>query len=479
VGANVRVCATPIRLAALSVRVAAGLASVFYVGTANADTLEEALGYAYQNNPQLNAQRALVRATDENVSQAVSGYRPRVSATINGGYQSLSTTTRLLPAPLNAPAIYFTQSGTNTPHGAGLTATQTLLNGYQTGNRTRQADSQVLAARETLRNAEQTILLNSATAYMNLLRESANLELQRRNVEVLVEQLRQTRDRFKAGDVTATDMSQSESRLAAGRSQVLTAEANYKISVSVYRQVIGIIPGRLAPAIPVDRYSPRSGDDATAAAISQHPAVTAAQFTVDAAEAAVKVAEGALYPSLTLQGNLQKNWEPSLSTIDTFSASVLGQFSVPIYQGGAEYSLIRQAKETVGQRRMELAVARDQTRQGAMQAWAQLEAAKLQIEAARIQVATTESALNGVRDEARVGQRTTLDVLNAQQELVNARVALVNSQRDRLVASYAVLASVGRLSPQVLNLRVSTYDTQVHYQQVRDAWTGVRTPDGR
>jgi outer membrane protein len=193
----------------------------------------------------------------------------------------------------------------------------------------------------------------------------------------------------------------------------------------------------------------------------------------------VKVAEGALYPSVQLQGNVQKNYETALNQLQSFTASIGGQLSVPLYQGGAEYAAIRQAKETQGQRQLDLNVARDQVRMNVAQAWAQLDAAKSSIESTKNQVKAAESALNGVREEARLGQRTTLDVLNAQQELVTARVAMVTAQRDRLVDSYALLASVGRLSPRVLGLQVPNYDPMVHYHQVRDAWTGLRTPDGR
>jgi outer membrane protein len=330
-----------------------------------------------------------------------------------------------------------------------------------------------------LRVAEQSTLLAAVTAYMNLLRDGAILDLQRRNVEVLQEQLRQTRDRFNVGEVTRTDVAQAESRLAAGRSQVLNAEAVYKASVATYRQVIGIEPGKLAPGAPVDRFSPHTLPSSVGLATATHPAVTSAQYSVDAALLQVKVAEGALYPTLALQGNVQQSYESSLLQLRTFNASMIGLLTVPIYQGGAEYSLIRQAKETLGQRRLDLDTARDNVRQQVVQAWGQLEAAKANIEATQAQVQAAEIALNGVREEARVGQRTTLDVLNAQQELVNARVALVSAQRDRVVASYTLLAAVGRLSPQVLGLRVPAYDANVHYQQVRDVWAGARTPDGR
>ena len=339
----------------------------------------------------------------------------------------------------------------------------------------------MLAARGTLRLAEQTVLLNAATAYMNLLRDTAILDLQRRNVEVLQEQLRQTRDRFNVGEVTRTDVAQAESSLAAGRSQVLLAEANYTASVATYRQVIGSEPGKLSPASPVDRFSPHNLPGAIATSSANNPAVMTAQYNVDVALEAVKVAEGALYPTVTVQGSYTQNWlsPQSLATMNAYNASVLGTLSVPIYQGGAEYSLIRQTKETLGQKRLDLDSTRDQIRQNVVQAWGQLDAAKANINATQAQVQASEIALNGIREEARVGQRTTFDVLTAQQTLVNARVALVTAQHDRVVASYSLLSAVGRLSPQVLGLRVPVYDATVHYKQVRDSWAGVRNPDGR
>jgi outer membrane protein len=451
-------------------------------GRASAETLESALVQAYQNNPTLNSQRAALRAVDEGVPQALSGYRPRVTVTATAGEQSLSQTSLTNPgrAP-GTPATYFTQNGYNSPYGATATISQTIFNGFQTANRTRQAEASVLAGRETLRNTEQTVLLNAVTAYMNLLRDSAILDLQRRNVEVLQEQLRQTRDRFNVGEVTRTDVAQAESSLAAGRSQVLTAQSNYATSQATYRQVIGTAPGKLTPGTPVDRFSPQNLNGAFGLAATTHPSVTSAQYNIDIAQQAVKVAEGALYPTLSVQGSYQQQFmsQSSLNTYQSSGATVLGTLSVPIYQGGAEYSLIRQAKETLGQRRMDFDTARDSVRQGVAQSWGQLDAAKANIEATTAQVQSAEIALNGVREEARVGQRTTFDVLTAQQTLVNARVALVTAQRDRVVASYALLASVGRLTPPVLGLQVAVYRPGVHYEQIRDSWAGVRTPDGR
>jgi outer membrane protein len=444
-----------------------------------AETVESALVKAYRNNPQLNVQRALVRATDENVPQALAGYRPRITALATVGEQSVSTTSQLLPQQRGAPAQYLTNSGQNAPYSAGLTITQTVFNGFQTANRTRAAEGQVFSARETLRTTEQGVLLSALTAYMNVLRDYAGLELQKRNVEVLTEQLRETRDRFKVGDVTSTDISQSETRLAAGMTQVSVAEQNYKTSVATYRQTIGDDPVNLNPGTVVDRFLPKTLGECIAEGINQHPAINTAMYNVDVALRQVTVAEGALLPSFVVQGNAQQAFESQLDVPKNYNLSVIGQLSVPIYQGGAEYSAVRQAKETLGQQRLQLDLVRDQVRQAIVQSWSQLDAAKAQIKSTQTQVTAAESALNGVREEARVGQRTTLDVLNAQQELVNARVAVVTAQRDRIVASYTVLAAVGRLSPRVLGLPVTNYDAIVHYQQVRDNWVGLRTPDGK
>jgi outer membrane protein len=458
---------------------------------AAADTLVWALVQAYQNNPSLNAQRASLRATDENVPQALSGYRPKLSITANGGenFTNAVTQTYTNSASVLGPCFVANPAGcvssvtsVSTPftsRGVGASATETLYNGMQTANRVRQAESQVMGARETLRVTEQQVLLDAATAYMNLLRDEAILELNRRNVEVLTEQLKQTRDRFNVGEVTRTDVAQAESRLAAGRSALLGAQSNDLTSVGNYRRVIGVAPGKLAPGVPVDRFSPPSLKGAIAQGEALSPSVLAATYGVDIAELAVKINEGSLYPNLTLAANVSQNWLATDTTPRQFLASIAGQLTIPLYQGGGEYSAIRQSKETLGQQRLNLDVNRDQARATVVQNWGQLIAAKAQIEATTAQVNAAEIALNGVREEARVGQRTTLDVLNAQQELVNARVSLVTAQHDRVVASYTLLAAVGALSVRTLGLSAPIYDPQVHYQQVRDAWIGLRTPDGR
>src|SRR5712672_252901 len=452
---------------------------MMYIGPspALADTIEAALVRAYQNNPQLNAQRASVRATDENVPQALSGYRPRVALTASAGYQYLDT---LLTSGGTPTAIVRTDThGTNAPRSAGLTVTQTLFNGQQTANRTRAAESQVSGSREALRFLESSVLFSAATIYMDYLRDSAIVEVQRSNTRVLEQTLKQTRDRFNVGEVTRTDVAQSEAQLAAGRTQELTAESNLTTTRSNFRRIIGNEPQALAPGSPVDRYLPGTLPAAVDLSLVENPNVTAAMYGIDVTFLQVKIAEGALLPTVSLQASVQQSYEQTMTTFSSFGASAIAQLSVPIYQGGAEYSLIRQSKETLAQQRLNLETTRDQTRANAVTAWGQLVAGKAQVASAQAQVTASEIALNGVREEAKAGQRTTLDVLNAQQTLVNARVALVTAQHDRVVASYSVLNAIGRLSPQVLNLATTVYDPSVHYQQVRDSWLGVRTPDGR
>lgn len=442
-----------------------------------ADTIEAALVRAYQNNPQLNAQRAQVRSTDENVPQALSGYRPKVALTGSVGYQYTDTNTTSGGSPTAIVRTEF--HGTDAPRSAGLTVTQTLFNGQQTANKTRAAESQVSGAREALRVLEQTVLLAAATIYMDYLRDSAIVEVQKSNVRVLEQTLKQTRDRFNVGEVTRTDVAQSEAQLAAGKTQLLAAEATLTTTKANFRRIIGNEPEQLAPGSPVDRFLPGTLAGAVELSLIENPNVTASMFGIDVNYLQVKVSEGALLPTVSLQASVQQSYEQTMTVFRSFGAAAVAQLSVPVYQGGAEYSLIRQSKENLAQQRLVLEQTRDATRANTVTAWGQLVAGKAQVASAQAQVTASEIALNGVREEAKAGQRTTLDVLNAQQALVNARVALVTAQHDRVVASYAVLTAVGRLSPQVLKLPTNVYDPSVHYQQVRDSWFGVRTPDGR
>jgi outer membrane protein len=459
---------------------AAGLAALSPRPLA-AETIDSALAKAYQNNPQLNAQRAIVREADEGVPEALSGYRPSIAANASIGreYSNLAQTIPPGAIPTAPNGLTFSAKGLTTPRSVGLTGTQTFYNGERTANSVRKAESQVSAARETLRMMEQSVLLAAATVYMDVSRDTANLQVQQNNVRVLERTLQDTRNRFIAGQVTATDVAQAEAQLAAGQASLHAAESTLMTTRANYRRIIGVEPTNLAAATPVDRLAPPTMTAAIALGIAQNPAVLAALYDVDVAQLQVKISEGALWPTLTGQYSIQDQWEPQLLTPRDFTNSVMLNLSVPIYQGGAEYSAIRLSKETVGQQRLTVDQVRDQTRADVVQAWGQLQAAKAEVEAATRQNDAAARALTGVRNEALAGQRTTQDVLIAEQNLVNARQNLLVAQHDRVVASYSLLSAVGRLSAAELHLPVSVYDPQVHYHQVRDSWIGLRTPSGQ
>ena len=442
--------------------------------------MESALARAYQGNPQLNAQRAIVRQNDEGVSQALSGYRPTLSATASVGEQYTNETGVFPPIPPGLPnGVTFNVKGVTTQRAVGLNGAQTLFNGEQTANKVRKAESQVSAARETLRMMEESVLLSAASAYMDVSRDTANLDVQQNNIRVLQRTLKDTRNRFAAGQVTATDVAQAEAQLAAGEATLHAAESTLMTTRANFRRIIGVDPANLAAASPVDRLAPTTLNAAVAVGAAENPTVTAALYGVDVAQLQVRIAEGALWPTLAFQGGVQQQVFSNILTPNLVLGTAMLNLSVPIYQGGAEYSAIRLSKETVGQQRLNVDQVRDQTHANVVQAWGQLQAAKAQVEAAVRQNDASERALEGVRNEAQAGQRTTLDVLNAEQALVNARVNLIVAQHDRVVASYSLVSAVGRLSAQELRLPVTIYDPMVHYQQVRDAWYGMRTPGGR
>lgn len=434
-----------------------------------AQNLQSALSSAYRANPDLNAARAKARGVDESVPTAQSGYRPKVTATGDVGATSLTTNT---PPGVKRHNELF-------PAGVGVSISQTLYNGSRTGNSVRAAESGVLAERETLRNTEQNTLLDGVTAYMNVLRDTALHGLRENNVTVLTEQVRQTKDRFNVGEVTRTDVAQAEARLAGSKSDLAVSKSNLRGSIARFKQVIGIDPKKLAPVQPVGgKQLPKTQGDAVNRALKDHPAIAAALHGVDVQLLNVKVVEGELLPTVSVTGSLSRRFDTTTNQDRRNSASVVGSLSIPIYDGGSAYARTRAAKETLGERRLNVDSARDRVVAAVIAAWALMEATGFQIEGAAAQVQAAEIALNGVREEAKVGQRTTLDVLNAQQELLNARVAQVTAQRDRVVASYSLLSATGQLSARSLGLKVATYDPKVHYEQVKDKWLGLRTPSG-
>ncbi len=445
----------------------------FVATAASAESLPEALVKAYQTNPQLNAERARQRATDENVPQALAGYRPQIVASLSSGLQAVRN---LLPDNT-------VQSATLKPWVIGVTVTQTLFNGFKTASSVRVAELQVQSGREALRNVGQGVLLDAVTAYSNVLANQSLVEAQRTNVSFLQETLAITQRRLKAGDVTPTDTSQAEARLSRGQADLNAAEVNLAVSQATYSQVIGNPPGSLRAAEPVDRLLPRSRDDSTTLAFKQNPAVLAAGFDVDVASTSIRVAESSLMPTVTLQGSASHavDDDPTLSVFRTDQASIVGQINAPIYDGGAAASQTRQAKELTAQSRLVLDQVRNQARTAALGAWVANEGAKIAVTASESEVRAATVALQGVQKEAQGGQRTTVDVLNSEADLIGAKARLIGAQRDRVIASYTLLSAVGRLDVKTLALNTPDYLPETHYHQVRDAWEGLRTrtPSGQ
>lgn len=438
---------------------------------ARAETLVEAMVKAYQSNPQLNAARARQRATDENVSQALSGYRPQIVASLSAGLQQVRN---LLPDNV-------VQTATLKPWTVGLTVTQTLFNGFKTANNVRVAEAQVRSGREALRNVGQGILLDAVTVYMNVLANGALVDAQRANIAFLRQTLSNTRTRLNAGDVTPTDAAQAEARLSRGLADLNAAEVALAVSKATYSQVVGEPPAQLLAATPVDRFSPPTLADATNVARQENPAVLAAQLDVDVAQSSIAVAESGLLPTVSVQASVSRavQNDPTLATSRMDQTSVLGQVGVPLYDAGMAAAQTRQAKEVTSQSRLVLEQVRNQTRTAATGAWVANEGAKVAVTAAESEVRAANVALLGVQREAQAGQRTTVDVLNALQDLTNARARLILAQRDRVIASYTLLGAVGRLDVKTLGLNTPDYLPEVHYYQVRDAWHGLRTPAGQ
>jgi outer membrane protein len=305
------------------------------------------------------------------------------------------------------------------------------------------------------------------------------VEAQRTNVTFLRGTLETAQRRYGTGDITTTDVAQAEARLSRGTADLNNAEVNLAVSQATYSQVVGSPPGRLVQAEPVDRLLPRAKSEAVAISRAEHPTILAAMYDVDAAQSAIRVAESALLPTLGVQGNVSRMSNTDTSNLDmkrSDQASIVGQLNIPIYDGGMAPSQVRQAKETVGQMRSELDKIRLQAETAVTAAWVTNEGSRISLTAAESELRAATVALAGVQRESQTGQRTTIDVLNAQQDLVMARSRLIQAQRDRVVASYTLLSAIGRLQHSRLGLKTPNYDPTVHYQQVRDAWHGLRTP---
>jgi TolC family type I secretion outer membrane protein len=421
---------------------------------AGAETLEEALAATYSNNPTLQAARAELRATDELVPQALSGWRP--TAAIDGEIGQEWEDSSL------------TGSETRTPRAAELSVTQPLYRGGRTVAGTSAAENTVLAQRERLLAIEQDVLLQGVTAYMDVVREEAVLRLNINNEQVLMRQLEAARDRFEVGEITRTDVAQAESRLAGATAQRIAAEGLLAAARAIYREVIGDAPGTLTQPGPADELP--ASEEETVSGSTSVPNVRAAEYAERAARDGVDVVFGELLPSVALTGALSTGEDVSRRNVSDDSASIIAQVTIPLYQAGQVTSRVREAKQRVSQRRQDIETQRRAAAQAATTSWQALETARAQIESFEAQVRAGEIALEGVQQEAAVGSRTVLDILDAEQELLNARVSLVQARRDHVVASYRVISAVGRLTALELALPVEAYDMERYYQEYRNTW---------
>jgi outer membrane protein len=439
----------------------------------SAETIYGAMEKAYQNNPDLNAARAGLRATDEGVPIAKAGYRPRISATATGSLTRLESELDPLVGGGTATEDFHTGS-------AGITITQQIFDGFQTLNNVRAAEANVFSNRETLKANEISILLAAAQSYANIARDQRIVSIRKQNLSFLREQLNAANARLEVGEGTRTDVSQAEAELASAQALLVNAVAQLKQSEAVYVQIVGDAPTRIKQPSPASKALPKNLDQAVAAGLREHPTIAAAQYDVDAAGYGVKSAEGTMLPGVVVQGALERSTGNSPGGgLDGNTASITARLEIPLYQGGAEYGQIRQAKERLGQQRILVDSARLEVQQTIVSAHAELEAALANITANRSQVSAANMALEGVIEERKVGQRTTLDVLDAQQSLLVAEESLVASQRNAVVASYSLLASMGRLTIKSQGLQVAEYRAEEHYEAVKVKWFGLRTVDGR
>lgn len=440
---------------------------------ADAQSLHDALAAAYTNNPELLAQRAEQRAVDEGVPQALANWRPNVTLSGDVARSQTHLNTR---TTTNRDQI-------RSPRSTDLVVTQPLFRGLRTVAGIAEAENKVLSQRAKVIAKEQDVLLDAATAYVGVVRDRAVLNLKINNEQVLRRQLEAAQDRFRVGEITRTDVSQAEARLAGATADRIGAEGDLETARAKYRNVIGESPRNLTqPAAPTDL--PASLEAAVAAASTQHPDVVSADFDVRSANDNIKSVRGELLPTLNVIGTISRAWESSTNDSQLTTGSVKLDLSVPIYQKGSVYSRLREAKIDAGKSRLTLDGARRDQIQAASDAWETLAAAKARIQSFNAQIQAAEIALEGVQREATVGSRTVLDVLDAEQELLDAKVSLVRAQRDEVVAAFELKESVGLLTARQLQLPVTIYDPAAYYKRVRmklfgGDTPGATTPDGK
>ncbi len=456
-GASTKARRFKLRAAFLSGAIICGVTGA---ATVNAQTLEEALANAYTTNPGLQAARAELRVTDETVNQALSDWRPNVEFSTSAGLDRVETNGE------------FGSRGLRNRKSGGIVVKQNLYRGGQTTAETEQREYEVLAQRAELSEFEQQVLLYAATAFINVVRDQAVVELQENNEKILLRQLGATRDRFTVGEVTRTDVSQAEARVARAKADRIQAEGNLENSRTNFERVVGMPPTELnAPEF--KHQLPETLEEAISIASKENPSVVSAQFVKKAAQKYVRRVMGELLPDLSLEGTLRKSEDESSAGSTREDASILATLTIPLYQQGAVMSRVRKAKQEAAQRRLEHEDDRRVAIEGARTAWEDLQTARARIVAFMIEIKSSDIALEGVRQEANVGSRTVLDVLDAEQELLDAQVNLVRAQRDEFVAATELTAAVGRLTAKEYNLEVDYYDETVHYNKVRDKFYGL------
>jgi TolC family type I secretion outer membrane protein len=456
----------------LAAGLAATVAGGFASGAARGESISDAMSAAYLGNPVLQGERARQRATDEQVPQALSGWRPTVIVRGDGGYEWGSTTVkRRIPPPVDT-TITDTATGDNTPARFAIGLSQPIFRGFRTVSETERAEANVAAGKQHLLSVEQQVLLDATAAYMNVLRDREIVTLRQRNVAALTEQLRGAEARFSVGEITRTDVEQARARLSLSGAEQAVARANLAAAAALYVQVIGHAPADLRyPPIPA--LVPSSLDQALALANELNPLLLAAAFDAEAARHQIDFVQADLLPSISLEAEFRASHEPSRGVLNSESGTVLGVLDVPLYQAGLVSSRVREAKQIASQRRIQIIEAGRAVRESVVRTWNIFVSSAETIASLQAQVEANQLALEGVRQEALVGTRTTLDVLDAEQELVQSQVALANARRDRVVAAYQLIATTGRLTAPNLALAVPYYDPDGHYLKTRYRWFGV------
>lgn len=434
------------------------VAAVGPLSRAEAMDLREALALAYSTNPNLGAELARLSATNELIAQALAGYRPTVEAAAQAGVNWTS----IEGGPGDGDDWSW-------PYSVGVTLNQPLYTGGRNEATVTQAENVIQAGRARVIAVEQEVLLNSVVAYADVVSQQAVVQLAINNQEVLQRELQAARERFEVGDTTRTDVSQAEASLAGATADRLVAEGNLRTAESNFVRFIGVPPDRLETPDPASGL-PGSLERTTLLAETNNPSVIVADFTQRAAQAGIDIERSAQLPQAGLTASLRSAWNQNASSDRIDDASVIAQIRIPLYQGGAVESRVREARRTATQNAIELEESKRASIATAVSAWEGLVTARASIQSRIAQVRAAEIALEGVRQEQLVGARTVLDVLNAEQDLLNARVLLVQARRDEVVASYQVLAATGQLTALDLALPVDHYDFDAGYLEARRRW---------